>query len=193
MESITLPTLHKNRLTLVPIGAAHSLGVFNLWSNPDVCRYSGPVVDYGGNVLDTPCTTIDQSDKIIEFWEQAARDGWGFRWSILHLESGSATFMGIVGFNAISPVPEIAYHLHPGFWGKGYMLEATIAAIEWAKANLRSDRIEAFVEDENVRSIRLATRLGFVATGRYKERSQQYLLFVSPTTGETARCDQEPT
>ena len=73
------------------------------------------------------------------------------------------------------------------------MLEATIAAIEWAKANLRSDRIEAFVEDENVRSIRLATRLGFVATGRYKERSQQYLLFVSPTTGETARCDQEPT
>ena len=39
------------------------------------------------------------------------------------------------------------------------MLEATIAAIEWARANLRSDRIEAFIEDHNVRSIRLATRL----------------------------------
>ena len=78
MESISVPTLHTNRLMLIlaPIGAAHSLGVFNLWSHPDVCRYSGPVVDYDGNVLDTPCTTIDQSDRIIEFWEQAARDGW---------------------------------------------------------------------------------------------------------------------
>ena len=100
--------------------------------------------------------------------------------------------MGMVGFNAISLVPEIAYHLHPDFWGKGFMLEATIAAIEWATANLHCDRIEAFIEDDNVRSVRLATRLGFVATGRYKERSQQYLLVVSPTRGETARCSQEP-
>ena len=73
------------------------------------------------------------------------------------------------------------------------MLEATIAAIEWAGANLRSDQIEAFIEDDNAGSVRLATRLGLVATGRYKERSQQYLLVVSPTGGETARCSQEPT
>ena len=131
MESIALPSLHTKRLILAPMGAAHSAGVFNLRSHPDVCRYSGPVVDYDGNVLDMPCTTVGPSDKIIGFWEQAARDGWGFRWSILQLESGSATFMGMVGFNSISPVAEIAYHLHPGFWGKGFMLEATVAAIEW--------------------------------------------------------------
>ncbi len=193
MKPIALPTLHINRLTLAPIGAVHSLGVFNLWSHPDVYRYSGPVVDYDSNVLDTPCTTMDQSDKIIEFWEQAARDGWGFRWSILKSGPRPATFMGMVGFNAISPVAEIAYHLHPCFWGKGYMLEATIAAIEWAGANLHCDRIEALIEDDNVRSIRLAARLGLVATGRYKERSQQYLLVVSPTSGETVPCTQEPT
>ena len=150
------------------------------------------MVDYHGNVLDTPCTTVGQSDKIIEFWDQAARDDWGFRWSILQFESGSATFMGMVGFNSISPVAEIAYHLQPDFWGKGYMLEATMTAIEWARANLRSDRIEAFIEDDNVKSIRLAMRLGLVATGRYKERSQQYLLVVSPTSAEAARCSQEP-
>ena len=73
------------------------------------------------------------------------------------------------------------------------MLEATIAAIEWAGANLHCDRIEALIEDDNVRSIRLAARLGLVATGRYKERSQQYLLVVSPTSGETVPCTQEPT
>lgn len=182
MQSIIVPSLNTDRLKLVPIGAAHSLAVFNLWSNADVCRYSGPVVDYDGNVIDTPCTTVDQSDRIIEFWEQAAREGWGFRWSVL--ESRSATFVGMVGFNAIAPVPEIAYHLHPDFWGKGYMLEATTVAIEWARANLRSNQIEAFIEDGNVRSIRLAARLGLIATGYYKEGLQQYLL-VNPTSEVT--------
>ena len=49
---------------------------------------------------------------------------------------------------------------------------------------LHSYRIEALIEDENERSIRLATRLGFLATGSYKERSRQYLLVVSPTSGD---------
>ena len=52
---------------------------------------------------------------------------------------------------------------------------------------LHSYRIEALIEDENERSIRLATRLGFLATGSYKERSRQYLLVVSPTSGDDDR------
>ena len=174
-ETLTVPTLHTDRLLLTPIEPAHSRGVFDLWSHPEVCRYSGEIVDYDGNVIDTPCRTKSQSDKIIEFWLRAARDGWGFRWSVLGTDAGSKAFMGMVGFNAISPVPEIAFHLHPRFWGKGYMLEAARAAMEWATANLRSDRFEAFIEDGNARSIRLATHLGFSATGRYKRRAQQYV------------------
>lgn len=137
------------------------------------------MVDYDGNVIETPCSSQSQSDRILEFWVRAAHDGWGFRWSILGREAGSDAFMGMVGFNAISPVPEIAFHLHPRFWGKGYMLEATSAAMDWATANLRSDRFEAFIEDGNARSIRLATRLGFSATGRYKGRAQRYLFVLN--------------
>ncbi len=84
--------------------------------------------------------------------------------------------MGMVGFNAIAPVPEIAFHLHPRFWGKGYMLEATNAAMAWATSNLCSDQFEAFIEDGNAKAKRLATTLGFSATGRYRSGAQQYEL-----------------
>ncbi|MDE0452746.1 MAG: GNAT family N-acetyltransferase [Gammaproteobacteria bacterium] len=174
MEPISIPTLHTDRLTLTAMEAAHSRGVFELWSHPDVCRYSGQVVDHDGNVIRTPCTTESQSDRIIEFWVRAARDGWGFRWSILGREPGSGIFIGMVGFNAIAPIPEIAFHLHPRFWGNGYMLEATNEAMEWATTNLCSHQFKAFIEDGNTKAIRLATRLGFSATGRYRSRAQQY-------------------
>ena len=111
---------------------------------------------------------------------RAAHDGWGFRWSIFRREADSDTFMGMVGFNAISPIAEIAYHLHPRFWGKGYMFEATTAAMDWAAETLCCNRFEASIEDENVRSIQLATRLGFQATGRYNQGSQRYHLAGSP-------------
>ena len=58
MEPISVVPLSTDRLLLTPISVAHSGGVFALWSNPDVCRFSGRVVDYDDNVLDTPCTTV---------------------------------------------------------------------------------------------------------------------------------------
>lgn len=189
MEPVAVPTLHTDRLLLTPIDPAHSRGIFDLWSDPEVCRYSGEVVDYDGNVIDTPCTTRAQSDRIMEFWLHAAHDGWGFRWSILRQEPHPATFIGMAGFNAISPIPEIAFHLHPRFWGKGYMLETASAAMEWATENLHSDRFEAFIEDDNARSIRLATRLGFSATGRHKGRVQRWLRIVNQLAGNAGNAD----
>ncbi len=62
-EATAVPTLHTDRLLLTPIEPALSRGVFDLWSHPQVYRYSGEIVDYDGNVIDTPCTTESQSDR----------------------------------------------------------------------------------------------------------------------------------
>ena len=61
MEPISIPTLHTDRLTLTAIEAAHSRGVFELWSHPDVCRYSGQVVDHDGNGADA---RVDKKELI---------------------------------------------------------------------------------------------------------------------------------
>ena len=49
MESISVPTLRTSWLLLARISAVHSCGVFELWSQPDVCRHSGGVIDYDGD------------------------------------------------------------------------------------------------------------------------------------------------
>lgn len=150
----------------------HSQGMFDLWSDADVCKFSGTVTDHDRNVIEMPAATPVQSDLIIEFWLMAATDGWGFRWAVLLPDSEDA-FAGTVGFNSITDCSEIAYHLLPRHWGKGIMTEASEAAIQWQRSNGASE-IEAFIEPGNTPSIALARRLGMAATDTFSDGAQRY-------------------
>lgn len=169
---ITIPALTTERLSMVPLALTHSRLMFDLWSHPDVCRYSGVVSDYEGNQLPMPAATVAVSDKIIDFWQRACADGWGFRWAILERETH--TPIGIVGFNALGSTSEIAYHLHPTHWGKGFMFEANEAAIDWLLAQGNCTELEAFVDPDNKGSIRLAERLGLSTTSTLSEDEPRY-------------------
>ena len=89
--NIQIPTLQTERLRLEPLAMSHSCGVFELWSDPNVCRYSGIVRDYAGEIIPMPAASREDSDRIIDFWIRAAEDGWGFRWAILMSEEGDQT------------------------------------------------------------------------------------------------------
>lgn len=102
-KSLTVPVLTTERLTLEPISLLHSKGMFELWSDADVCKYSGTVADYHGNAIEMPATSCANSNLIIDFWLQAATDNWGFRWAILKMDSES--FVGTIGFNS----PSVAF------------------------------------------------------------------------------------
>lgn len=168
---LEIPTLITDRLKIEPISMQHSNGMFDLWSDADVCRYSGTVTDYDRNVIDMPAKTLVDSDLIIDFWLKAAKDGWGFRWAVVL--TNTADFVGTVGFNSLTQCSEIAYHLLPQHWGKGVMTEATKAAIQWRRDEGALE-IEAFVEPENAPSIALAERLGMEATDDFSEGAQRY-------------------
>ena len=171
-KPLSIPPLTTDRLSLVPLSFAHSDMMFTLWSNPDVCRYSGVVSDYEGNQLPMPAATIAVSDKIIDFWQRACADGWGFRWAILDRETDIP--IGIVGFNALGPSSEIAYHLHPAHWGKGFMFEACHAAVDWRLVRGDCMELEAFIDPANERSISLAERLGLCGTDIVVEGARRY-------------------
>jgi len=179
--AITIPKLSTARLRLEPLTAEHSPGMHTLWSDADVCRYSGHVTDYDRNPIEMPARTVSDSDLIIEFWRRAAQDGWGFRWAVLVAGVDSHAFVGTVGFNSIGQRSEIAYHLIPAYWGLGYMNEAAVAAIDWCMQTTRAQapphmrEIEAFIEPANQPSIALAERLGMVATDYMNEGARRYL------------------
>ena len=169
---LNIPTLTTTRLRLEPLSFAHSKGMFELWSSPEVCEYSGVVCDYDRNVLPMPAGSEEVSDKIIDFWLRATGEGWGLRWAMLRAED--AAFVGALGFNSLDTCSEIAYHLHPKAWGQGYMQEACNAAMKWVEQVYSCTSIEAFIEPANQKSIALAQRLGMHANGPIEDGAQRY-------------------
>jgi RimJ/RimL family protein N-acetyltransferase len=151
--------------------------MYQLWSDRDVCRYSGEVKNYEGVVLTMPAKTTSVSDQIIDFWERAASDGWGFRWAVSDLVTN--VFIGIVGFNSLSTTSEIAYHLLSSAWGKGFMSEAAGAAMQWRLEQGNCHAIDAYIEPDNVKSAALAKRLGLLPQQTFSEGAQLFRRSVS--------------
>jgi ribosomal-protein-alanine N-acetyltransferase len=119
-KSVEVPSITTENYLLAPLTKEHSQGMYKLWSSEEVCRYSGDADDFWGNRIPMPVTSPEESDKIIEFFYlHQTETGKGFRWAVLSKDGGE--FFGALGFNSLGACAELAYHLHPDFWGKGIM------------------------------------------------------------------------
>lgn len=159
------------------MGDAHAAGMFALWSDPDVCRYSGPLVDADGRPIRSPVAAVADSDRIIAFWTTACREGRGCRWALTLRSSGA--FVGSAGFNSLGPCSEYAYHLLPAFWGGGLMAEATAVLFAWVASAHACREVEAFVDPANVRSVAFAERQGFARAGVAADGTIRYVSALS--------------
>lgn len=160
-------------MRLEALSKGHSQGMFELWSHAEVCRYSGPAVDAAGLPIDLPARSRSDSDRLLEFWLDRAASGTGFRWAARFGDDDE--FAGAVGFNALGPCSEYAYHFVPRFWGRGLAAEASRLAIDWAFAG-GAESIECFIEPANLASRRLAERLGFRPCGVHDADVPRHLL-----------------
>jgi ribosomal-protein-alanine N-acetyltransferase len=170
---LDIPTLTSDRLILEPLTLAHSAGMFAMWREPEVCRYSGPGFDLAGRPIRLPAEAPDDSDKIIVFFLKGAADGERFRWAMLRQEDGA--FVGAVGFNGLGACSELAYHMRPEFWGQGLMSEAARLALAWLRTRPDAVEVEAFVDPANLPSARLTEALGLRRTGEAAEGADRYL------------------
>ena len=83
-------------------------------------------------------------------------------WSVERRED--AAVVGLVSLNAPISLPEIelGWILWHGFEGHGYAFEAAVCARQFAFDELESAGLLSCIHKDNVRSIRLAERLGCV-------------------------------
>jgi RimJ/RimL family protein N-acetyltransferase len=101
---------------------------------------------------------------------------WHATWAVLARPDGhSATdrFIGMINYHARQPWNRrlaLGWILVPRFQGQGYMQEAVRAVLAHCFTTLNTHRIEAEIEPENVRSARLAQRLGFQREGLLRDR-----------------------
>lgn len=60
---------------------------------------------------------------------------------------------------------QLSYEISPEFWQQGYTTEAAGAVLEYAFATIELDRLVAFARPENVKSLRVIDKLGFLPDG----------------------------
>ena len=85
---------------------------------------------------------------------------------------GTDTVIGSVDFNHRheDDVLDIGYTLHPDYWGRGYVPEATCALIDLGFKDLGLHKIELTCFSYNGQSQRVAEKLGFTLEARIRDR-----------------------
>jgi RimJ/RimL family protein N-acetyltransferase len=149
-----IPSLRTDRLVLRAFRDTDIDAWVAMEAEPDVRRYRG----------NNPRTRTESWTAMERSLGQWALRGYGLFALELAADSRFAGFTGVL-HPEDWPEPELAYSLAPHAWGQGLATEAAIAARDWAFARHGLRRLASFIAPGNVRSIRVAERLGAVREG----------------------------
>lgn len=100
--------------------------------------------------------------QVIDHWQQ---HGFG-PWAVEVRDGEDGAFVGFVGVGypaflpAVSHRPELGWRLSRKTWGRGYATEAALVARDDALGRLGLPSLISVIHPENVRSQRVATKLG---------------------------------
>lgn len=95
--------------------------------------------------------------KMIRQWELR---GYG-QWSVVETATGQV--IGCVGFyhpQGDWPGVDLGWVIHRSRWGLGFATEAATAALDWAWAHTPITRVISLIAPDDLRSIRIATKIG---------------------------------
>jgi [ribosomal protein S5]-alanine N-acetyltransferase len=159
---ISLP-IETARLRIRPFDpAADAVALHELWGDPEAMQFVRP-----------DRTQLSPED-VRERLEQTAlldRSGWGF-WAVDEQESGA--IVGAAGLFPLEwqgPEIELAYHVVPSRWGRGYATEAAGGLLDAAWRETELDHVVAVAFEANRASTRVMEKLGMTYEGptRYRE------------------------
>lgn len=118
----------------------------------------------------------------------AAIGHWGLRgygmWIAEHHATGQVAGRIGVMFNDGWHEPELAWHIYDGFEGRGLAYQAALAARDHAAQHWGMVRLMSYISPDNVRSVRLAKRLGCALEREVEVLGRPCQLWRHPTGGE---------
>ncbi|MBB6453180.1 ribosomal-protein-alanine N-acetyltransferase [Salirhabdus euzebyi] len=152
------PTIETNRLFLKILTIHDAAHLFQHFSDEEVTRFMDIEI----------CKSVEEAKDLIVSHEEDL----GCRWGIYTKEE--SVFIGTCGFHYIresngSLSAEIGYDLSKTFWGNGYMIEAVKAMNEFGFKEMGLSLIDATVEPNNEKSIKLLEKLGFTKEEEIKD------------------------
>lgn len=153
--------IETERLILRALVEDDARDLFGIFSDHDVMKYWNS----------SPWVSIDEARLFIANSVQAMNSNTEVTLGI-YLKSTGQLLGKIMLFNYAkeSRRAEIGFGVSRNFWGKGIVLEAGTALIEYAFKNLQLRRIEAEIDPDNISSGKALERLGFVKEGFLRQR-----------------------
>lgn len=140
--------IRTERLLLRPFRETDIADFFAIYGDPAAMKYWSTL----------PHQSQDETAALVRGTMQADPDK--------HAEFAIEFESRVIGKAGFWDVPEIGFILHPSYWRRGFAEEAVRALIECGFETLGLDRITADVDPDNVASLSLLTKLGFVEDRR---------------------------
>jgi RimJ/RimL family protein N-acetyltransferase len=169
------PTLETSRLILRAHTADDFAAGAAMWADPAVVRHIGG----------TPSTAQASWMRLLRYGGMWPLLGYGY-WAVE--EKASGQFIGELGFAdfkremepSIAGIPELGWALASPFHGKGFATEGLRAALQWGDAHLNAPLTVCIINPENVASVRVAQKIGYVEKSRSSLGGQETILFERP-------------
>jgi [ribosomal protein S5]-alanine N-acetyltransferase len=153
-------TIKTKRLVLREVTPEDAEAVFSFRSNKEAMRYIGKPV----------ATKIEEARELIQRFIDGLNTNESITWGIT-LE-GNDRLIGTIGFWRISKEhnrAEIGYMLHPDHWKKGIVTEAVEAVLKFGFEQLKFHSVEAQLTPENIGSVKLLEKSGFLKEAHFRE------------------------
>lgn len=128
---------------------------FEYYSDPETNQY----------ILASIPQNLAEAKSEIQYCRKMFYKKMGIYWSLIDKEKNK--MIGAIGLylNNQHHRAEICYDLHKDYWRKGVMSRAMLKVIEFTFDKIPAYRVEAITSKNNIPSIRILEKLGFVFEG----------------------------
>jgi ribosomal-protein-alanine N-acetyltransferase len=159
--STSFPQLNTDRLLLRELTSVDTQTLFTIHSDADNMKW------FGSN----PIKTLEEAEGLIQLfskWRESPNPG--TRWGIVrHADGMLVGTCGLFKWNREWKRSTVGYELAPSAQGHGYMREALTSVLAYGFNEMQLNRIDASVHPENIASVKLLNKLGFMQEGLTRE------------------------
>lgn len=150
------PILYTKNYLLRALEKGDYKQIYEIYKDEDAVRYQGI----------RAAKSSDEGKKFIEYVNKGYENKQFLRWGICSVSDN--TLIGICSLHHIdifNSVGEVGYMLNKKYWRKNIMSEVMGEVIEFLFHEVKLNRLEASIHPENLASIRLCEKLGFMREG----------------------------
>jgi ribosomal-protein-alanine N-acetyltransferase len=154
--SDAFPVLSTPRLRLRLVEPRDAAGLHACFGNPEAMQFW----DF------QPCETMAETERVMRWLVKTTSPHDHLAWAVADKRRDNC--LGMVCYHhreARNKRLELGYILAPAYQGRGFGTEAVRAVLEHCVGALGAHRVQALIDPENRRSIRLVERLGFRCEG----------------------------